>query len=77
MGCTSCGGSGYAGRIGIFEMAEVTPQITEAIDRGATEAELKELALSAGETLIGQGLLAVALGEVSLEEALRVVGDVA
>lgn len=76
-GCAECGGSGYAGRIGIFEMAEVTPQITEAIDRGATEAELKELALGVDETLIGQGLLAVALGEVSLEEALRVVGDVA
>jgi general secretion pathway protein E len=77
VGCASCGGSGHAGRVGIFEMAEVTPQITAAIDRGATEAELKDLALRAGETLIGQGLLAVALGEVSLPEALRVVGDVA
>ena len=76
-GCAACEGSGHAGRIGIFEMAEVTPQITAAIDRGATEAELKDLALGAGETLIGQGLLAVARGEVSLDEALRVVGDVA
>ncbi|MEP4037188.1 GspE/PulE family protein [Pseudophaeobacter sp.] len=76
-GCADCAGSGHAGRIGIFEMASVTPQITAAIDRGATEAELKDLALSAGETLIGQGLLAVSAGEVSLEEALRVVGDVA
>lgn len=76
VGCARCAGSGYAGRVGIFEMAEITDEIIAAIDRGASEAELKELALDAGETLIGQGLRAVAAGEVSLDEALRVVGDV-
>ncbi|CUH89349.1 Type II traffic warden ATPase [Phaeobacter sp. CECT 5382] len=76
-GCASCNGSGHAGRIGIFEMAEVTDRVTAAIDRGVSEAELKALALGAQESLIGQGLLAVTTGEVSLAEALRVVGDVA
>lgn len=75
--CDTCGGSGHAGRVGIFEMAEITETLTAAIDRGASEAELKDLALDVSETLIGQGLLAVAAGEVSLSEALRVVGDVA
>nr|WP_269751806.1 ATPase, T2SS/T4P/T4SS family [Pseudophaeobacter flagellatus] len=76
VGCAACGGSGHAGRIGIFEMAEITAEITAAIDRGAPESELKALALEVTETLTGQALQAVALGEVSLQEALRVVGDV-
>ncbi|MEZ5714086.1 MAG: ATPase, T2SS/T4P/T4SS family [Paracoccaceae bacterium] len=76
-GCEACNGSGYAGRLGIFEMVEVGEALREAIDRGAPESELKSIALSAGETLIGQGLKQVAKGETSLAETLRVVGDVA
>jgi general secretion pathway protein E len=76
-GCEACNGSGYAGRLGVFEMVEVGETLREAIDRGAPESELKSIALSAGETLIGQGLKQVAKGETSLAETLRVVGDVA
>ena len=76
-GCARCGGSGHGGRLGIFEMVEVGEELTRAIDAGASEGALKDLALDAAETLIGQGLAAVASGEVSLDEALRVVGDVA
>ncbi|WP_245306344.1 GspE/PulE family protein [Roseovarius aestuariivivens] len=76
-GCAACNEVGYAGRLGIFEMVEVGDRLREAIDRGASEGELKSLAVKDAETLIGQGLGAVALGETSLQEALRVVGDVA
>lgn len=76
-GCAKCNHSGHAGRMGIFEMAEVSQDLRAAIDRGASETELKTLALGAGESLIGQGLQAAARGEVSLAETLRVVGDVA
>lgn len=76
-GCEACGGSGHAGRLGIFEMVEISEDLTRAIDQGASEVALKEQALGAEETLIGQGLAAVAAGAVSLDEALRVVGDVA
>ncbi|MDQ2092216.1 GspE/PulE family protein [Marimonas arenosa] len=76
-GCDACNGIGYAGRLGIFEMVEVGESLREAIDRGAPESEMKAIALGAGESLIGQGLKQVALGETSLAETLRVVGDVA
>ncbi|WP_235915931.1 GspE/PulE family protein [Thalassovita mangrovi] len=76
-GCDACGGSGHAGRMGIFEMVELGETLRGAIDRGASETEMKALALGTGETLVGQGLAAAAAGQVSLTETLRVVGDVA
>lgn len=76
-GCPSCNETGHAGRCGIFEMAEVGEDLRAAIDRGASESDMRDLALGAGESLIGQGLLAASAGNVSLEEVLRVVGDVA
>ena len=77
VGCDACHGAGYQGRIGIFEMVEIGDALRAAIDRGASESEMAALALGAGETLVGQGLRQVALGETSLAETLRVVGDVA
>jgi general secretion pathway protein E len=76
-GCAACNGTGYAGRVGIFEMIEVGETLRAAIDRGASEAEMRDLALIGAETLFGQGLMEVAAGRTSLEETLRVVGDVA
>ena len=75
--CAACGGSGYAGRIGIFEMIEVGEALRAAIDAGESEAALRALAVTEAETLFGQGLQEVAAGRTSLTEILRVVGDVA
>ena len=77
VGCDACNTTGYAGRIGIFEMIEIGAALRSAIDRGANESELTALALDAGETLIGQGLAEVTSGRTTLAETLRVVGDVA
>lgn len=74
-GCDTCNESGYAGRVGIFEMFEMTTSLRDAVDRGASEAELRALALDPGDMLIGQGLRQVQLGTTSLTETLRVVGD--
>ncbi|MFZ7091498.1 GspE/PulE family protein [Primorskyibacter sp. 2E233] len=76
-GCEVCAGTGHAGRMGIFEITEVTENLRAAIDRGESEAAIKSLALAPRDTLTGQGLQAVAEGRVSLDEALRVVGDTA
>jgi general secretion pathway protein E len=76
-GCDSCSDSGYSGRVGIFEIVEVGETLRSAIDSGASEQQLKSLALSAESTLLGQGLEAVASGQTTLAETLRVVGDVA
>lgn len=77
IGCEDCNGSGYSGRVGIFEMVEIGAALRAAIDRGANEGELSELALDVSETLFGQGLAEVRNGRTTLAETLRVVGDVA
>lgn len=77
VGCPACNGVGYAGRVGIFEMLEITEDLRAAIDRNTPETELRPMALSAAETLAGQGLSEVAMGRTALAEVLRVVGDVA
>ncbi|MDJ0820549.1 MAG: ATPase, T2SS/T4P/T4SS family [Paracoccaceae bacterium] len=77
VGCAACNQTGYAGRVGIFEMLEVTEVLRDGIDRGAPESELKRLALEERDTLAGQGLTQVAAGHTSLAEVLRVVGDLA
>lgn len=76
-GCDACGGSGYRGRVGIFEMVEVGESLRRAIDAGASETDLSALAFDEDRLLIHEGLRAVARGKTSLAEALRVVGDVA
>jgi general secretion pathway protein E len=76
VGCSACGSSGFAGRVGIFEIVEVGSKLREAIDSGASEHQLKTVALSSDLTLLGQGLAAVVKGETTMAETLRVVGDV-
>lgn len=75
-GCDDCNNSGFAGRVGIFEIVEVGAKLREAIDSGASEHQLAQVALSSELTLLGQGLQAVVEGETTLQETLRVVGDV-
>jgi len=74
-GCSECSQSGYAGRVGIFEIIEVDEALRVALDGGMTELQLKERALTPRMTLLGQGLEQVAAGNTSLAETLRVVGD--
>ncbi|MFB9148690.1 GspE/PulE family protein [Roseovarius ramblicola] len=74
-GCDACNGTGYAGRVGIFEILEVSDALRAAIDAGQSETGMRPLALPPEETLFGQALYQVAQGRTSLAEALRVVGD--
>ncbi len=74
-GCDACHGTGYAGRLGLFEMIEIGETLRTAIEQGAPEATMKAQALAGRETLFGQGLAAAAEGRTSLAETLRVVGD--
>lgn len=75
-GCAACGGSGYAGRIGIFEIAEVDEPLRQMIESGAGETALRARAIAAQDSLLGQGLRWVADGRTTMAETLRVVGDV-
>ncbi|NCQ25175.1 MAG: type II secretion system protein GspE [Rhodobacteraceae bacterium CG17_big_fil_post_rev_8_21_14_2_50_63_15] len=75
VGCEKCNGTGYAGRVGVFEILEVSEALRAAIDKGQSEIEMKRLAMAPDQTLFGQALYQVAAGRTSLAESLRVVGD--
>ena len=69
-GCASCRGTGYRGRIAIFEMLPITPQLTEAIyDRRSAE-EIERV--SQRPRLLEDGVRKVLAGDTSLDELLRV-----
>ena len=76
-GCKECGFTGYKGRFGLYEQFDVTADISAAIAAGAPLSELRRLARQSDfRTLLELGLRAVAAGETTPEEMLRVVGEV-
>ena len=73
-GCEDCGGTGFRGRTGLFEVVAVTPALKEGILAGRPEQELARLARDDGSrSLLEDGLSRVQAGETSLEELLRIV----
>jgi len=71
-GCNKCGGTGYAGRQGLYEVMPVTPTIRDLIlDRAATN-EIQQTARRQGMlTLREDGLIKVRKGITTIEEVLR------
>ena len=77
IGCESCGGTGYRGRIGLYEQFDVDETIAAAIASGATVADLRALSRERGfRTLLELGIERVKNGDTTPEEMLRVVGEV-
>ena len=75
-GCSECGQSGYQGRTGIFELLTVSEELRALIHRQAAEAEIRQLAQSAGMKLMREdGERLVAAGITSQEELVRVTRD--
>lgn len=74
-GCPACNGSGYRGRIGVYDIVVIDEEIRAAIDRGATETELRALAEARGPTLMQVALRTVAAGTTDLAEVNRVLGS--
>jgi general secretion pathway protein E len=72
-GCDQCRGSGYYGRIGIYESLRVTPGLREAIRSDCSIADVRRQALRDGmEPLRISGARKVITGVTSLDEVLRV-----
>lgn len=72
-GCQTCKGSGYKGRIGIFELLPVDEGMRLLIVENATSTRLKDYAISRGmRTLREDGLLKVLNGSTTLDEVMRV-----
>ncbi len=71
-GCDICNGTGYKGRVGLYEVMEVTDTIKDLILSGATALDLREQAIQDGMiTLRRSGLIKVRQGITSIEEVLR------
>ncbi|HET7480223.1 MAG TPA: ATPase, T2SS/T4P/T4SS family [Rubrobacteraceae bacterium] len=74
VGCDRCGGSGYRGRLGIYEMMVVTPEIRDLILRRVSTGEISRVAEEQGMVpLRDDGLLKAAEGLTTIEEVLRTV----
>jgi general secretion pathway protein E len=76
VGCLHCLGTGYRGRLGIYEMIPVSPAMQHLIVTGASVNEMKSLARSEGHRFLREdGLLKAWQGLTTVEEVLRVVGS--
>ena len=71
-GCDRCGGTGYKGRVGVFEIMEVTESLRERIIHSAPISELRAQAIQEGmSTLRQSGLMKVRDGVTTLDEIVR------
>ena len=72
-GCKNCHFTGYAGRVGIFEVLEVTKNIRKLITERHDSDVIAAAAMAEGMmTMLDDGLIKVAKGITSIEEILRV-----
>jgi len=71
-GCKQCGGTGYKGRIGIFEVLEITKEIARLIVNKSPSSDIIKHAINNGMLMIMQdGFIKAKNGITSIEEVLR------
>ncbi len=71
-GCDACGGTGYKGRSGFYEVMIMTSALRKAIMREASTDEIRDLACSEGMlTLREDGLKKVERGSTTLDEVVK------
>jgi type IV pilus assembly protein PilB len=76
VGCVSCKGTGYRGRIGIYEVMVMSPEIRSLILHRSSTAEIAEAAVAGGmRRLREDGLQKARSGVTSIAEVLRVLGS--
>ncbi len=76
VGCSECNGTGYKGRIGVYEIFEVDDEMQKLILKSPAVAEIQELAVKKGlTTMLQDALIKVVQGTTSFEEVMRVIGE--
>ena len=74
-GCGACRGTGYKGRVGLFEVMAMSPALRELVLAGASVHELGRQARDEGmATLRQSGLRKIADGVTTVEEVVRETG---
>jgi type IV pilus assembly protein PilB len=72
-GCATCSGSGYKGRVALYEVMPISERIRDLILQGASTSEIKTAAVEGGMfTLRRSGLEKVKMGLTTVEEVVRV-----
>ncbi|NCO23195.1 hypothetical protein COW09_01510 [bacterium (Candidatus Moisslbacteria) CG12_big_fil_rev_8_21_14_0_65_36_11] len=74
-GCRECQGLGYKGRVGIYEILNITPELEKMIASGeeVSEYKIKEVAIQQGmTTMVQDGLLKALEGMTTVDEVFRV-----
>jgi len=71
--CSKCNGVGYKGRVGVYEVLQISEELQNLINQGAPTERIKEAAVDEGmETLLAYSLRLVREGYTTLEEVERV-----
>ena len=71
-GCSTCNNTGYKGRVGLYEVMEITDEVRELILIGASALELRKKAIEDGMiTLRESGLHKIRAGITTVEEVVR------
>jgi type IV pilus assembly protein PilB len=72
--CAACQGTGYKGRVGVYEILRMTDTIAAAVAKRQTTDVIRRLALENGmKTLLGYGLQLVREGHTTLAEVERML----
>lgn len=74
VGCPQCSGTGFRGRLAVYDLFDVTPEMAHAVSTGAGEAQLLAMSSSADGGLMASGAHWVAEGETTLGEVIRGAG---
>jgi general secretion pathway protein E len=75
-GCASCRGTGFKGRIGVFELVLINDELRDAIVRRAPRSVLREISAQRGmASLREDGWIKAQAGLTTVEEVLRVVQE--
>lgn len=75
VGCNKCGFQGYKGRLGVYEIMQITKEIKKLIAQGAHDLEIEESAVENGMTTLHKSCYQHILkGWTTIEEFVRVLG---
>ncbi len=75
-GCSQCNDEGYKGRVGIYEVLEITPAISALINSKGNADDIKKIAVKEGMiTMIEDGFIKAVGAITTIEEILRVTRD--
>ncbi|MDR3678153.1 MAG: ATPase, T2SS/T4P/T4SS family [Acidobacteriota bacterium] len=73
-GCKACHGTGFKGRVGIYEFLKMTPSVREAINQSAPEMVIRKAAVQSGMVMLLEAARnKIRQGKTTPEEVMRVI----